>query len=266
MKRFISDIKKYWNYIKYQAKADIKTEVIDSVLGWAWIIIEPLCFMLIYTFIAGTIFGARTEYFPIFVYLGLTLWNFFNKTIVMSVRLVASNRDIVTKVYVPKFVLLIEKMMVNFVKLCISFSLVIIFMIIYRVPLTWNILLIIPILFVLIIVTFGFGTIFMHFGVFVEDLVNLTNIGMKVLFYLTGVFYSIITKMPAPYNRYILAINPMASLITGARFSLLHMNIGNKLYVFIPLVCWALLGLLLSIIGIRTIYKYENTYVKVMKH
>ena len=266
MSRFISDLKRYWNYIVYQTKADLKVEVVDSMLGWAWIILEPLCFMLIYTFVAGTIFGSRTEYFPIFVYLGLTFWNFFNKTIVTSVRLVASNRDIVTKVYVPKFILLIEKMMVNLVKMAISFSLVIIFMIFYRVPLSWNILLIIPILIVLIIVTFGFGTIFMHFGVFIEDLVNLTNIGMKVVFYMTGIFYSVIKKIPAPYNHVILAINPMAALITGARFSLLGMDIGNRVYVFVPLIVWLILGILLSIIGIHTIYKHENTYVKVMKH
>lgn len=262
MKRFINDLKKYSNFIKYQTKADIKMEVVNSQLGSLWIVLEPLCFMLIYTFVAGTIFGSREQYFSVFVYLGLSLWQFFNKTLVASVKLVASNRDIVTKVYVPKYILLIEKMAVNFVKLLITFSLLIIFMIFYKVPLTWNVLFIIPVLLVLIIVTFGISSLFMHLGVFIEDLVNLTNIGMKFVFYLTGIFYSIKKKIPVPYSTYLLYLNPMAYLITSARDSVLYGITPDIL----PLLLWLGIGLALSIIGIRTIYKYENTYVKVMKH
>lgn len=262
MKRFINDLKKYWNFIKYQTKADIKMEVVNSQLGSLWIILEPLCFMIIYTFVAGTIFGSREQYFSVFVYLGLSLWHFFSKTVVASVKLVASNRDIVTKVYVPKYILLIEKMAVNFVKLLITFSLLIIFMFYYQVPLSFNILFIIPILVVLMIVTFGISSIFMHLGVFIEDLVNLTNIGMKFVFYLTGIFYSVKKKIPLPYCTYLLYLNPMAYLITAARDSILYSTTPNLL----PLLIWFAIGIVLSVIGIRTIYKYENTYVKVMKH
>ena len=110
MKRFVNDIVKYWDYIKYQTKAELKSEVVDSYLGWIWLFLEPLCFMLIYTFLAGVVFGTKADYFPVFVFAGLSLWNFFNKMLVVSVKLVAANRDTVTKVYLPKFVLLLISM------------------------------------------------------------------------------------------------------------------------------------------------------------
>ena len=53
MKRFFKDLKKYKNYIVYATWAELKSEVIGSYLGWLWLILEPLCFMLIYTFLAG---------------------------------------------------------------------------------------------------------------------------------------------------------------------------------------------------------------------
>ena len=91
----------------YATWAELKTEVINSHLGFLWMILEPLAFMLIYTFIANVVFESGVQYFPVFVFIGLSIWNFFNKMIVASVKLVATNRDTVTKVYLPKFVLLL---------------------------------------------------------------------------------------------------------------------------------------------------------------
>lgn len=261
MKRFINDVKKYKDYIIYQTKAELKCEIIGSYLGWIWLFLEPLCFMLIYTFIAGVVFGSRTQYFPVFVFSGLCLWSFFKNTINTSVKLVNKNKDTVTKVYVPKFVLLIVAMCVNFFELIVTFGLLIVFMIFYRVPLSWNVLYVIPVLLCLIVLTFGFSSIFLHIGVFVEDLVNLTAIGLKFTFYLTGIFYDINKKVPKPYNRLLLWCNPMAYIISSFRNALIYSK-GVDLRI---LALWLVVGIVLSVIGVSTIYKYENTYVKVMR-
>ena len=261
IKRLIADLKKYSKYIKYSTKSQLKAEVTSSYLSWIWLFLEPICFMLIYTFIAIVVFKSSVEYFPIFVFIGLTVWNFFSKTLTSSVRLVVANRDIVTKVYIPKFVLLITRMCVNTVKFFISFSLVIICMIIYQVPISLNVLWFIPLYMVLYIVTFGISSIFMHFGVFVQDLANITTIGLRLLFYASGVFFALDTRVPEPYNRILIDCNPIALIITECRDVLLYKSPINYELVGI----WVLIGLILSYLGIRTIYKYENTYVKVMR-
>ena len=261
IKRLITDLKKYSKYIKYSTKSQLKAEVTSSYLSWIWLFLEPICFMLIYTFIAIVVFKSSVEYFPIFVFIGLTVWNFFSKTLTSSVRLVVANRDIVTKVYIPKFVLLITRMCVNTVKFFISFSLVIICMIIYQVPISLNVLWFIPLYMVLYIVTFGISSIFMHFGVFVQDLANITTIGLRLLFYASGVFFALDTRVPEPYNRILIDCNPIALIITECRDVLLYKSPINYELVGI----WVLIGLILSYLGIRTIYKYENTYVKVMR-
>lgn len=262
MKRFIKDLKKYKNYILYATWAELKTEVINSYLGWLWMILEPLAFMFIYMFIGTIVFKYKVEYFPIFVFIGLSAWNFFNKMVVASVKLVQTNRDTVTKVYLPKFVLLFVKMSVNGFKMLISFLLVFIFMIIYKVPITWNVLYFIPILISVVLFTFGVCTIVMHLGVFAEDLVNLVNIFLRMLFYMTGVFYDISTRIHnTVYRTLLLDLNPMANFIYNMRNVLLYKSAPVGMWTLI----WFFVGLFLSILGIRTIYKYENTYVKVMK-
>ena len=262
MKRFFSDIKKYATYLFHATKAELNSEVANSYLGALWWVLDPLFFMLIYTFISTIVFKSSEQYFPVFVFIGLTLWNFFNKVVSASPRLVQANKDIVTKVYIPKYILLIEKILVNLFKMFISLLLVVVMMIIYKVPISLNILNLIPIFVVLIIVTFGISSILIHFGVFVEDLSNFTVIILKLVFYLSGIFYLVSTRVPAPYNKMLLTINPIAYLIEQARNALLYSNpVGDPLIM----VLWIIIGLVLIFIGIKTIYKYENSYVKVIK-
>src|SRR5699024_9189053 len=124
IRRFREDLKKYWKYTRYAAKSQLKSEVASSYLNWLWWILDPLLFMLVYTFIALVVFKKSVEYFPVFVFIGLTCWNFFNKCVLGSVKVVKNNRQIVTKVYIPKFLLVVQKMLVNGFKMVISFALV----------------------------------------------------------------------------------------------------------------------------------------------
>ena len=262
MKRFVNDLKKYKNYIMYATWAELKTEVINSYLGFLWMILEPLAFMLIYTFIANVVFRSHVQYFPVFVFIGLSIWNFFNKMVTCSVKLVSSNRDTVTKVYIPKFVLILIKMGVNAFKMGVSFLLVAIFMCIYKVPITWNVLWFIPIIITVMIFTFGVCTIVMHLGVFAEDLTNLVNIALRLIFYMTGVFYDISTRIHnVLYRTILLDLNPIANFIYNMRNVLIYKSGPVGMWTLV----WFLVGILICMLGIKTIYKYENTYVKVMK-
>lgn len=261
MTKFFSDIKKYGNYIIYSAKAELKSEVANSYLGYLWWFLNPLFFMLIYSFVSVIVFKSGEPYYAAFVFIGLSIWDFFNRVIAASPRLIVNNKEIVSKVYLPKYILLIEKICVSFFKMLISFLLVAIAIMLYRVELSLYILNFIPILFVLVVVTFGCASILLHFGVFVDDLSNLTSVLLKLVFYLSGVFYLVSKKIPNPYNQYLLWCNPIANFIESSRDSILY----GKPIDYRILIVWLIIGIVLSCIGVRTINKYENSYVKVIK-
>ena len=215
--RFKDDLKKYWKYAIYSSKAQLKSEIANSYLNWLWWVLDPLCFMLIYVFMFGYVFKSNQQYFAIFVFIGITLWDFFNKSLLQSVKVIKANKPIVSKVYIPKFILLFVKMGVNGFKMCISLLIILAMMLVFRVPVTWNVLYFIPILMTLIVIVFGFSCFLLHYGVFVEDLSNVLNIVLRFLFYLTGVFWNIMDRLPAPYNDYIGKGNPIAFLLTASR-------------------------------------------------
>lgn len=260
MKKFISNIKKYYKYAIYSAKAELKSEVADSYLNWLWWIIEPLCFMLIYTFVFGYVFKNNQQYFASFVFIGLTAWNFFNRMISGSVKLIINNRDLVTKVYIPKYILLLSKSFTYLFKAGISMLIAFALMLFQNVPLTWHIILIIPVWIVLYIVSFGIGMILMNFGVYLNDLYNLVNIGLKMVFYLSGVFYNIKTRLSGTLAFFLLRCNPIAFIMNELR----KVMLDGKIFSVTGLGFWLFIGIILCMLGIHIIHKNENSYAKVI--
>lgn len=260
MKKFINDSRKYWLYAKYAAKSELKSEVASSHLNWLWWILDPLLFMLIYTFVSVVVFGKSEKYFAAFIFIGISCWDFFSRTVKQSVKLVSSNSSVVTKIYLPKYILIYIQMLINGFKMLISFGLVIGIMILYRVPISFHILYVLPLFLTLFLSTFGISAIMLHCGVFIEDLFNVINALLRFVFYMSGIFYSIPKRVPGIWGILLLKLNPIALVINGLRDSMLYATTPSLKITFL----WLCIGFLLSISGVSIIYKNENTYVKVI--
>ena len=258
--RFISVMRKYLRYAIRSAKADLRSEVSNSYLDWMWWLIEPFCMMLIYTFIFGVVFNAAEQYFSVFVFIGITLWGFFSRSVTGSVNTVRANKAIITKVYLPKYILLLSKMFVNGFKMLVSIAIILLMMLVMRVPLTVNVLYVLPVMIVFFMFTFGVGTILMHYGVYVSDLGYITGIVLSMLMYLTGTFYSISKRIPEPFGEMLENFNPVAFLISSIRNALLY---GQAPSLEL-LTLWTFVSTILIALGVFTVYSNENAYVKVI--
>lgn len=260
MKKFFEDVVQYRSYIVYATKASLKAEVAGSYLNWLWWILDPFLFMMVYSFVSIIVFGKGEPYFPIFVFIGLNSWNFFSKCLNKSVKVVRAFKGTISKVYIPKYVLVIIIMLENLFKMCVSFALVFIMMPFYHVPISGYILNSIPIFLVMIVFTFGCSCLIMHAGVYVADLAKFIKVFLRLIFYMSGIFYSIPKRIDEPYSSLILNLNPMAYLINGLRQSLLYCQmIDYKVLVVVFIV-----GAILSVLGVKIIIGNENNYVKVI--
>lgn len=260
MKRFWNDLKGHYKYAIYAAKSSLKSEVANSYLNWIWWVLEPFCFMLIYAFIFGVIFDAKEQYFPIFIFIGITIWDFFSHCLTQSVKMVKNNKAIVTKVYIPKFILLVSRMFFNGYKMLFQWLIVVVMLIYFRVPITWRILYLIPILLLLFVFTFACMTHLMHYGVFLQDLTNVVTIVLRMLFYMTGIFYNIEKRLPPKYVPLLMKCNPMALILNSARKCILYATSPDIRWIFI----WLVISVIIAALGIRKIYKNENSYVKLI--
>lgn len=260
MKRFLKDIKRYGPFMVYAANADLKAEVANSYLNRLWWLLEPFFNMLVYVIVFGRIMGSSVENYATFVFSGLLMWNFFNKTINYSVKCVRSNRDIVTKVYVPKHVLLISNMILNFFKLLFSLIVLIPMLLIFHVHIGWYVFWLLPAYGVMILLSFGLGMFFLHYGVYIDDLGYAVGILLQMMMFLSGIFYDVITGLSVPLNVMMLVLNPVSMFVDTMRNALLGNVMAN-----VPLIgIWTVLSLLLGYMGVHIVYKSENGYVKVV--
>ena len=260
MKKFFNDFKKYNSYAMYAAKAELKSEVASSYLTWLWWVLDPLFFMLIYTFIVSVVFSSSVPKLPVFVMVGITTWDFFNKNLITSVKIIRSNRSIITQKYIPKFMLVVQKIYVNFIKYMIGFLLLIILAFIFKVNFSFHVLLIIPLIILLSILSFSLSIILSHFGVFIEDAANIVQIILRLLFYLSGIFYSVSEKLPEEFANILFRLNPMAYIIEDFRNVFMYnKGLNLELYFF-----FLIISLIITFISVKIVYKHENSYAKVI--
>lgn len=260
MRKFFSDITKYFDYSFYTAKASLRADVSGSYLTWLWWILDPFLFMMVYSFVSIIVFGKNEPYFPVFVFLGLGAWNFISHSISANVKNVHTNKSVISRIYLPKYTLVISNILENLFKYCITLGLTFILSIGYNVPLTWRIVFLPVILLVLIVNTFGVCCVCLHFGVYVKDLNNVIRILLRLVFYLSGIFYSIPKRVPEPYCTWLLRVNPAAMFINELRNIFLYGSMPNWKLLGI----WLMIGVIISVTGVRLIQNNEQNYVKVV--
>lgn len=254
------NLKKYIGYSIYDARCSLMAEVANSYLNWIWWILEPFGNMCVYLVVFGYFFQTTEDHFASYIYIGVTMWAFFNGFIISSANVVRSNRALVINIYVPKYILLMNSILVYGFKMLLSFLLVAICMIISRVDIGLNAVYAIPTLLIYILFCYGCGLIIMDYGVYISDLSAALRILLHIFMYFSGVFYSIEKRVPSPFGTIILHVNPVAFLINSFRNAVLYKQRPEVLF----LVIWLIFSVGLIWYGLILVTKHENNYAKVM--
>ena len=260
MKKFFSHLARYKDYIIYSARADLNAEVANSYLNRLWWLLEPFFNMIVYVIVFGRLMGQSVQNYATFVFSALLMWRYFSATLNYSVKLVRNNAGILTKVYVPKFVILLSNMALNLFKLFFSLIILVIMLAIFRVHIGLNIFWIIPAYLLMILLSFGISMILLHFGVYIDDLSYAIGILLNMLNFLSGTFYDVMTTISSPLNTLLMTLNPVAVFIDVMRSAIL-----SNAAVDLPLLgLWLIVSVLLCYIGVHIVYANENSYVKLV--
>lgn len=266
LKKVAAHIRRYNPYSMYAAKSELKGEVGSSYLTWLWWILDPVLFMLVYVFITVVVFKSRGKYLPVVVIIGLTVWNFYNKTVMVSVKIVNTFRGIVSKIYIPKYMLILEKLYVNAFKMAISFGIVAAFAAAYKIPPTLNLFWCIPVIFLALLLTLACSVLVAHFGVYINDLYNVVQVILRFMFYLSGVFYDVGDRLSQTtffglnVGKMMITVNPVAYVIDELRKIIIY---GQSLRIDMFLY-WLVISLILLFAGLKLMYRFENSYIKVV--
>src|SRR5690554_3073215 len=119
---FFSKLWKYRALILVCANRDLKVKYSQTAIGLGWTILQPLTALIIFTFFFGFLLNWKTEGidYPIYVLSGLLGWNFFSYTVSAGTTGVQESAHLIKKIYFPKSVIPLSKMMLGLVELAFS--------------------------------------------------------------------------------------------------------------------------------------------------
>src|SRR6266404_6245354 len=91
-----------WRYrelVCFFAWRDIKVRYKQAVLGAAWAIMQPLLSMVVFTLFFGRLAGIPSDNipYPLFAYVGLTIWTYFSGVVAQAGQGLVSNSNLITK-------------------------------------------------------------------------------------------------------------------------------------------------------------------------
>ena len=137
-KFFNLNFKEIWFYrdlILMFVKRDVITIYKQTILGPIWFVIQPIMTMLIYVFVFGNIANISTDGLPqpLFYLAGIILWNYFSECFMQISETFTQNTEIFGKVYFPRLVIPVSKLISSLIKFLIQFILFFIFFLYYKI-------------------------------------------------------------------------------------------------------------------------------------
>ena len=193
------------NFIKHQAlilnrfkhllrllvKRDFVTRYRRSTLGVLWSLLNPLLTMLVLTMVFSFFFRFEIPNFPVYLLSGQIIFGFFSEATNLAMGSVIGASGVIRKVYVPKYIFPLSRVLSSLVNLFFSFIAFLFVFLITRADFHWTMLLIpVPIIYTFVF-SLGVGLLLSSMAVFFRDLTYLYGVFLTLLSFMTPVFYPV---------------------------------------------------------------------------
>lgn len=259
-------LREVWEYrelIMMFTKRNFTTAYKQTVLGPAWLFINPIISSLIYCFIFGGIAGIGTDGLPqmLFYLSGNAIWAFFSSCLISNSSTFTSNAGIFGKVYFPRLTTPISNVFSAMIRFGIQMIMTLLFLVYYvlkgEVSPNWTAWLLIPVILLhLGMMGMGCGIIISSMTTKYRDLSVLVGFGVSLWMYITPVIYPI-SETSEGWMRTVLMINPVTAPVELFRFALLGQGMVNIPFLS---VSWVF-TIVVMIFGIMVFNKVERTFM-----
>lgn len=262
---FSFNLKEVWKYrdlLIMFVRRDIVTVYKQTILGPLWFFIQPILTTLVFTVIFGNIANISTDGLPhvLFYLSGIILWNYFSEALTTTSKTFIENAHIFGKVYFPRLIIPLSKVISNLIKLGIQLGLFLVIYFYYFIkgpsfsPSMY--LFTIPILIILMaFLGLGFGLIFSSLTTKYRDLTFLILFGVQLLMYATPIIYPL-SSISEKY-KFILLANPITPIIETFRYALFSQ--GTIDVTYIAYATFFSIGIL--ILGIVIFNRAEKSFI-----
>lgn len=227
-------------------RTDFKLRYQASALGYLWSILNPLLLFTILYIVFDKFLGIGKgiEHYPVYLLLGIILWRFFTEATNNGLKAIVQRGSLIRKINFPKYIIVISGTISSFINLGINLLVVLLFILLNGVNLSWSSLLIFPLIIELYVFSLALAFFLSAVNVKLRDIGYLWDVFLQAAFYATPIIYPIsLVVAKSELAAQLLLLNPVAQIIQDARYvlvthdstTLYHLS-DNKLYALIPYV------------------------------
>lgn len=257
------NIRELWQYRElayFFVWRDIKVRYKQTAIGAIWAIFQPLMAMVVFSIFFGRFVGIASDGvpYPVFVYAGLLFWNYFSFGLSHAASSMVENGNIIKKIYFPRLIIPIASSLTGLVDFFFATLVLIGLMTYYHYLPHLAIFIYIPLLLAITFLTsMGLGCFLASVNVKYRDVRYALPFFIQILMFVTPVIYPI--SIIGDKYRWILALNPMASVIEAVRAVLFGKPIeGLLLWISFATAC------IFFLIGIMYFRKTERFFADII--
>lgn len=251
----IREIKKILSLSLSLAKTQFKLRNEGSYLGIFWYLLDPLAMFLIILGLSGVLANNNVKNFPVYLLLGLIMFNFFRQTTISSTNAIAANAGFIKSMKISSESFVVSSAMQSFFSHLFELAVLLAFMIFFKMPLIgffWY-----PLIFLfLFLFSTGVSFFLASAGVYVNDLNNVWSVFVNLLWFSTPIFYVITAGSETIINK----LNPMFYFVNTAR-DLMLSNSAFPTGNFFGIV---LLSVVFFLAGIIFFEKFKKKFAELL--
>ena len=263
----LRELAHYRDLILLLVKRNVTVLYKQTVLGPAWMVIQPVLSSLMFTVVFGGIAALPTDGMPDFLFYmaGNIVWAYFSNALKQCSTVFVDNHNLFGKVYFPRMVMPISLVMSKLINFFVQFALFAVFLVYYAVmpnspvqPNWWMIVFVPLVLLQTGMLAMGLGSIISSLTTRYRDLTLLVNLGITLWMYATPIAYPasmVMENYPALVGLYML--NPVTPIVEFFRAAFLGVETFSLAYM--PLSVGMTLALFA--LGILMFSRIEKTFM-----
>lgn len=207
--------------IRELVASDFKLRYKNSILGYFWSLLKPLMlFGVLYVVFTKIVkVGTGVPYYPAYLLLGLVLWTFFVEATMSGMNSIMARGDMIRKVSVPKYTIVISTTMSAFVNFSLNMLVVFVFMIFSNVPFRATIFLAPFLIIELVIFSLAVASLLATLFVKFRDFSHIWEVALQILFYATPIIYPL--TLPPERIAKLISISPLTQIFQDMRVLLI---------------------------------------------
>ncbi len=238
--------RRFFELVDLQARMALKSEASRLFLSYAWWIIEPVLFVLVFYFVFAVLLRTGREDFLLFLICGKVPFMWFSKSVTLASNTIFQNRALISQIDIPKAFFPLASVQQSLYREVPVFLLMLLVAVLYGCYPGWHWLLLLPLVFVQYLLILAASCLGAICVARLLDTRMLISMGMLFLLFTSGVFWDVSSIQNVNARHWLLWLNPMAFLLDCYRKVIMQSAAYDLIHLaLLGLVAAVVLGVLL---------------------